>query len=145
MLLDDQTQRAELGAKGSPRDPQHLTGLDLVPLDVTQDDVQQDSVHFEVNAPRDVPFPVVEQAGPSDLVGGDRVENREIAAAILHGQPGPRRDIVLVNAAAALLAAGLVRDLREGMHRAAQAVDSGAAWEKVEHLAAFTTARESPR
>jgi anthranilate phosphoribosyltransferase len=87
----------------------------------------------------------VEQAGPSDLVGGDRAENREIAAAILHGQPGPRRDIVLVNAAAALLAAGLVRDLREGMQRAAQAVDSGAAWEKVEHLAAFTTAPESPR
>ena len=81
----------------------------------------------------------VEQASPSDLVGGDRVENREIAAAILHGQPGARRDIVLVNAAAALVAAGVVTDLREGMQRAAKAVDSGAAWEKVEHLAAFTT------
>jgi anthranilate phosphoribosyltransferase len=84
----------------------------------------------------------VEQANPSDLVGGDRVENREIAAAILHSEPGPRRDIVLVNAAAALVAAGLVRDLRDGMQRAAKAVDSGAAWKKVEHLAAFTTTLE---
>jgi anthranilate phosphoribosyltransferase len=82
----------------------------------------------------------VEQARPSDLAGGDRAVNRGIAAAILHGRHGAQRDIVLVNAAAALLAAGLARDLREGMLRAAESMDSGAAWEKVERLAAFTTA-----
>jgi anthranilate phosphoribosyltransferase len=49
---------------------------------------------------------------------------------------------VLVNAAAALLAAGVVSDLREAMQRAMQSVDSGAAWEKVRRLADFTSASE---
>ena len=80
----------------------------------------------------------VPQAKPSDLAGGDRTVNCGIATAILRGQRGAQRDIVLVNAAAALLASGVVADLREAMRRAADSVDSGAAWEKVERLAAFT-------
>jgi anthranilate phosphoribosyltransferase len=84
----------------------------------------------------------VEQAKPSDLAGGDRAVNCEIATAILHGQRGAQRDIVLVNAAAALVAAGLANDLKDGIERATDSVDSGAAWEKVERLASFTTAPE---
>jgi anthranilate phosphoribosyltransferase len=84
----------------------------------------------------------VEQAQPSDLAGGDRTANCEIATAILHGQRGAQRDIVLVNAAAALLAAGLTQDLLEAMERAKESVDSGTAWEKVERLKSFTTASE---
>jgi anthranilate phosphoribosyltransferase len=82
----------------------------------------------------------VEQTSSSDLAGGDRVVNCRIATAILHGEGGPQRDIVLVNAAAALLAAGVVPDLREAMLLAEESVNSGAAWEKVERLVAFTSA-----
>jgi anthranilate phosphoribosyltransferase len=82
----------------------------------------------------------VEQAKPSDLAGGDRAANCEIATAILGGNTGAPRDIVLVNAAAALLAAGVTDNLREAIRRAAESIDSGAAREKVERLASFTTA-----
>ena len=47
----------------------------------------------------------VDTANAADLTGGDRAANRKIAVAVLQGERGPRRDIVLVNAAAALLAA----------------------------------------
>jgi anthranilate phosphoribosyltransferase len=84
----------------------------------------------------------VEQASSSHLAGGDKVVNCRIATAILHGERGAQRDIVLVNAAAALLAAGVVADLREAMLLAEESVNSGAARKKVEHLASFTTAHE---
>jgi anthranilate phosphoribosyltransferase len=84
----------------------------------------------------------VEQASSAHLAGGDKVVNCRIATAILHGERGAQRDIVLVNAAAALLAAGVVADLREAMLLAEESVNSGAARKKVEHLASFTTAHE---
>jgi anthranilate phosphoribosyltransferase len=84
----------------------------------------------------------VEQAKPSDLAGGERAVNCGIATAILHGQRGAQRDVVLVNAAAALVAAGIANDLKEGMQRATDSMDSGAAREKLERLASFTTAPE---
>jgi anthranilate phosphoribosyltransferase len=80
----------------------------------------------------------VPHAKAADLTGGDRARNRDIAAAVLQGERGPRRDIVLVNAAAALLAAGLAGDLREGMRLGAQSIDSGAAWKKIGQLAEFS-------
>jgi anthranilate phosphoribosyltransferase len=80
----------------------------------------------------------VATAEPADLAGGDRAVNREIAVAILRGEHGPRRDIVLVNAAAALLAAEHAADLTQGMRQAAGSIDSGAAWQKVEKLARFS-------
>jgi len=79
-------------------------------------------------------------ARPEDLKGGDPAENLRIAREILAGAPGPPRDIVLVNAAAALVAAGRARDFREGVALAAAAIDSGAAREKAEALARFTSA-----
>jgi len=82
----------------------------------------------------------VEQASVEDLRGDDREVNRQIALSVLEGRRGAQRDIVMVNAAAALVAAGVVTELGEGMQRAAEALDSGAALEKVDRLAKFTTA-----
>jgi anthranilate phosphoribosyltransferase len=80
----------------------------------------------------------VQTAVPADLKGGDAAENRDIARAILSGQEGPHRDIVLVNASAALVAAGRAAHFLEGMKLAAQSIDSGAAMAKVDQLARFT-------
>ena len=80
----------------------------------------------------------VAHANGADLSGGDRALNRQIAIAVLQGERGPRRDIVLVNAAAALLVAGLAGDLSAGMQLAAHSIESGAAWKKVEQLAKFS-------
>ena len=81
----------------------------------------------------------VEQAKRADLTGGGRARNVAIATEILQGESGPRRDIVLVNAAAALLAAGVAADLRVAMSFAAKAIDSGMARQKLQQLAAFST------
>jgi len=78
----------------------------------------------------------VDVARAEDLKGGDREANRAIATAILNGTRGPQRDIVLVNSAAALVAAGKAAGFREGMDLAA-AVDSGAARRKLEGLRIF--------
>jgi anthranilate phosphoribosyltransferase len=74
------------------------------------------------------------------LLGSGAAENARIIRGILDGEPGPRRDIVLANAAAALVAAGLAGDFREGARLAAQSIDSGAATAKLDALIAFTNA-----
>jgi anthranilate phosphoribosyltransferase len=79
----------------------------------------------------------IAMARPEDLKGGDRERNHAIACEILGGVRGPRRDIVLVNAAAALVAAGRASDFREGVALAAAAIDSGAARGKAVKLASF--------
>ena len=78
----------------------------------------------------------VAQAGA--LQGGDRAANAAIAREVLAGCPGPRRDIVLVNASAGLVAAGKAPTFREAMTLAAASIDSGAARAKVEALARLT-------
>jgi anthranilate phosphoribosyltransferase len=85
----------------------------------------------------------VEPASLEELRGGDRETNDRIAREILAGERGPRRDIVLVNAAAALLASGIAIDLRQGMQMAAESIDSGAAFGKVQRLAEFSQKLES--
>ncbi len=77
----------------------------------------------------------VPRARVSDLLGGDAAANAAIARDILSGRKGPHRDIVLLNAAVALVAAGLAMDPKEGAGKAAQAIDSGAARKKLEQLA----------
>ncbi len=72
-----------------------------------------------------------------DLRGGDSARNREIADAVLAGVPGAAREIVMANAAAALVAAGKAATFLEGMAIALVAIDSGAARRKVAELAAF--------
>jgi anthranilate phosphoribosyltransferase len=69
----------------------------------------------------------LDPAGKADLIGGDAAQNAQIAREILAGRRGPKREIVLANAAAGLLAAGLVSELEEGMTSAAKAIDRGSA------------------
>ena len=82
----------------------------------------------------------VKRARLEDLAGGSTQRNREIALAVLGGEPGAPRDIVLVNAAAALVAAGKARTFLEGMAIGTVSIDSGAARRKAEDLARFTLA-----
>ena len=81
----------------------------------------------------------VATAHTADLKGGDLARNLEIANAVLSGAHGPQRDIVLVNAAAALVAAGLASTFLEGMALGVVAIDSGAARGKVTALAEFAS------
>jgi len=67
------------------------------------------------------------EAKPEDLIGGDATENAAYLRTVLEGKSGPLRDIVLFNAAAALLVAGKAESLREGVDLAAQSIDSGKA------------------
>ena len=67
------------------------------------------------------------RAAPGDLKGGDAEANAAIVRAVLDGVPGPARDIVLLNSAAALIVAGRARDLKEGAGQAAEAIDGGSA------------------
>jgi anthranilate phosphoribosyltransferase len=79
-------------------------------------------------------------ASPADIApGADAAANAALLLAVLEGVPGPRRDIVLANAAAALVVGGVVDTLPEGIARAADLIDSGAARAKVEALRAFTS------
>lgn len=80
----------------------------------------------------------VPEARPEDLVGGGPEENAEMLYRIFRGEEGPKREIVLVNAAAALIAAGQATDFRDGLQQAAVSVDSGAAMEKLQALRART-------
>ena len=75
---------------------------------------------------------------PDELRGGTPEENAQAIRAVLGGADGGRRDAVLLNAAGAIAAAGHVGDLREGLERAREAVDSGAASERLEELASFS-------
>ncbi|HVT44262.1 MAG TPA: anthranilate phosphoribosyltransferase [Thermoanaerobaculia bacterium] len=70
------------------------------------------------------------------LKGGGAVENAAIATAILEGAPGAPRDIVLLNAAAALHVAGISRSIREGVDAARASIDSGSARRKLDELIA---------
>ena len=82
-------------------------------------------------SPSDLGLP---EAPISALAGGDAKKNAEILLAVLGGEKGPRRDVVLLNAAAALIAADKAPDFPEGIKQAAQAIDSGAALEALERL-----------
>jgi anthranilate phosphoribosyltransferase len=79
----------------------------------------------------------VKRAATDDLRGGDRDENLSIANAVLAGARGPHRDIVLVNAAAALVAAGKAETFLEGMALGVVSIDTGAARAKVTALAEY--------
>jgi anthranilate phosphoribosyltransferase len=78
------------------------------------------------------------RASIADLRGGDREQNAQIICGLLDGESGPRRDIVLMNAAAALVAGGRARDLKEGVALAGQSIDSGEARNKLGQLIALS-------
>jgi anthranilate phosphoribosyltransferase len=78
------------------------------------------------------------QARPEDLEGGDAAANARITKSILEGEKGPGRDVVVVNTAAALIAAGVAKDFPEGIRQAEAAIDQGAAAAKLDALVRFT-------
>jgi anthranilate phosphoribosyltransferase len=80
---------------------------------------------------------------PEALRGGDAVRNAEIALAVLSGQSGPPRDIVLVNAAAALLIAGRVDRIEDGLRMAAAALDGGEATAVLDRLRTLSNTSSS--
>ena len=75
-------------------------------------------------------------AKPEDLLGGDAAENAAITMSILSGDKGPKRDIAIVNAAPAIIAAGLAGGFRDGVQHAREAVDSGAALDVLQRAVA---------
>jgi len=75
---------------------------------------------------------------PESVRGGGPEENARIAREILDGATGPRRDVVLLNASAALRAAGRAKDWREGIGAAAEAIDSGRAGEVLQRWATIS-------
>jgi len=89
---------------------------------------------YKVN-PKDFELPLATLA---DLKGGDPEKNALILRAVLSGEQGPRRDIVLLNAGAALMAAGRAQNIAGGIKLAAKSIDDGAALEKLDKLIEFT-------
>ncbi|MBM4409047.1 MAG: anthranilate phosphoribosyltransferase [Chloroflexi bacterium] len=119
----------------------HGEGLDELPLDgsgvlydVTADGVERREVSAQAAG--------LGPAPTSALAGGSPEENAALVEAVLAGDPGPRRDVVLLNAAAALVVAGRAADLPAGVRAAASTIDSGAA---LALLARLRAARPSPQ
>ena len=90
--------------------------------------------HFELT-PESVGLP---RSTPSSLKGGDPLENAAALKALLEGKPGPYRDIAALNAAAALLIAGVAETIQDGLVRAMEAIDNGAARIALDRLVAIT-------
>lgn len=80
----------------------------------------------------------IKPAAMKDLRGGDAAENAVIVRSVLSGEQGARRDVVLLNAAYALIAAGKASSPEEGLFMAAEAIDSGRALQQLEKLAELT-------
>jgi len=78
------------------------------------------------------------RAAPAEVAGGDPARNAAITRGVLAGDKGACRDVVLLNAAAALVAAGKTDTIEAGMHLAAESIDSGSARRKLEELVNFT-------
>jgi anthranilate phosphoribosyltransferase len=112
-------------------------GLDEISLEgeTKVGDVRRSAVRFYEVTPEDFGL---ERAPLSAISGGDATHNASIILAIFAGERGPRRDIVVANAAAALVAAGRAAGFLEGARLAAESVDSGAAQKKLDALIAFT-------
>ena len=105
---------------------------DITPSGTTQTwELRSGSLREGTIDPRDLGLPVVRDA---DISSGDPAQNAATTRSILAGEPGARRAAVLLNAAAALLVGGRVGDLREGIDRAATAIDSGAATARLERF-----------
>ena len=108
-------------------------GLDEMSTSGTTQVVEVDDgrIHRYTVSPADVG---IEACAPEAVTGGTPDENASIARAILAGEPGPRRDIAVLNAGAAIYAAGRADDLAGGVAAAAAAIDSGAAADALERF-----------
>jgi anthranilate phosphoribosyltransferase len=113
----------------------HGNGLDELPLDgsgVLYHASPEEVVRHDIDAKA----LGLKPAPTSALVGGDPATNARLLEAVLHGESGARRDVVLLNAGAALLAAGRVEKLEEGLELAALTIDAGLATQLIEALRA---------
>jgi anthranilate phosphoribosyltransferase len=122
----------------------HGAGVDELPLDGTGVlyDVTPDGIERRfVDASALGLHPV----STSRLAGGDAAENARLVEAVLRGEPGARRDVVLLNAAAALHVAGAVDGLEAGVDRAALTIDAGLTAELLDRLRAERRAAEAAR
>jgi len=123
----------------------HGTGVDELPLDgsgVIHDVTPHGVVRREV----DVAALGLAPAATSQLAGGSPEENAALVDAVLAGtERGPRRDVVLLNAGAALIAAGRATDLADGIAQAEQVLDSGAATRLVARLRAERVTADAAR
>jgi anthranilate phosphoribosyltransferase len=117
----------------------HGDGMDemstLGPTQVA--DLRDGRVHVTVIEPAALKM---DSPPPEAIAGGTPQQNAEVTLSVLRGQPGPARDLVVLNAGAALVAAELVGDVHEGMALASRAIDTGAAYEKLEQLRLQTKA-----
>jgi len=73
----------------------------------------------------------IPRAKPEDLLGGGVEENAKILVEILRGKKGPRRDIVLLNSAAAIMVGGVCQEMKDAIEAAGESIDSGAAYQKL--------------
>lgn len=108
-------------------------GLDeITTTDKTRmSELKEDKVKTYSISPEEFGF---EKANKKDLIGGTAEENAKITINILEGGKGPKRDIVLLNVAAALIAGNKSEDFNDGIKKASEAIDSGAAREKLEEV-----------
>jgi anthranilate phosphoribosyltransferase len=83
------------------------------------------------------------KANAAALRGGSAQENARIVLGILAGERGPARDVVLLNAGAALFIAGAVRSIEDGMARAARAIDQGEAMRTLDRLVSISSQEEA--
>ena len=83
----------------------------------------------------------IARAEPGDLMGGEAEENAAMMRALLDGEKGALRDIVLLNSAAALIVAGRADNLAAGAELAAAAIDEGATRETLDKLVAITNGK----
>ncbi|HEY9059475.1 MAG TPA: anthranilate phosphoribosyltransferase [Pseudobacteroides sp.] len=81
----------------------------------------------------------LKKCSKDELMGGDAKANSEIILSIFNGEKGPKRDIVLLNSAAALYVGKKVRSIGEGIKLASQIIDSGSANDKLQQLIAYTS------
>jgi anthranilate synthase/phosphoribosyltransferase len=114
----------------------HGSGLDELTLTgpTTVTEVDGDRLRTFTVTPEDAGL---ERTDLDSLLGGGPEDNAAIAREILDGTPGPRRDVVLLNAGAALVVAGRAAGLREGVEQAATPLDDGRARARLEELKEF--------
>lgn len=90
--------------------------------------------------PADVGLP---KSPAGSLGGGDAHHNAQIIDRVLHGERGPARDVVLLNAGAALFVAGAAKSVEDGIVAASRAIDRGDARRRLDQLIAVSSAEES--
>ncbi|MBZ0161030.1 MAG: anthranilate phosphoribosyltransferase [bacterium] len=114
-----------------------LDGLDELSLtrESRVSEVKDGHIHTYMLLPEDFGL---QRATLRDLQGGSAAENAEIIRQILGGAKGPKRDVVVMNAALAIVAGGKADDFKEGVGLAARSIDSGAAMEKLCRLVEFS-------